>query len=269
MRHPPRETTALGDVVIPVTSQFERADCNTAMFHPVCYMQYSPALVPPQQDRKPTSWVFAQLSRRLDVPLMGNPTLAAQLPPDFTDDDVLAILAGSSRVLWEQVRDAPHGVMAEHAPGPGWLIPHNLPRVLDLAPAPIVDQFADWETRLPRADELVLINRRLIRQMNSTMRDVGNQAALTPHPTLLIHPLDAAAHEITEGDDVTIESRHGSTHAVAEITESIRRGVVSVPHGWGGPNVNALTSDIEDCDPLIGMPRYSGFPVRLRATTPA
>ena len=29
------ETTALGDVVIPVTSQFERADCNTAMFHPV------------------------------------------------------------------------------------------------------------------------------------------------------------------------------------------------------------------------------------------
>ena len=79
--------------MIPVTSQFERADCNTAMFHPVCYMQYSPALVPPQADRKPTSWVFAELSRRMGVPLMSNAELAAQLPDDFTDDDVLAVLA--------------------------------------------------------------------------------------------------------------------------------------------------------------------------------
>jgi len=266
------ETTALADVVLPVTSQFERADCNTAMFHPVCYMQYSPALVPPQADRKPTSWVFAQLSRRLGVPLMNNPELAAQLPDGFTDDDVLAVLAGSSRVLWEQVREAPHGVMAEHAPGPGWLIPHNLPRPLDLAPAPIVDQFTSWKEALheqmPR-DELVLVNRRLVRQMNSTMRDVGSQAQLAPHPTLLVHPDDAATYGITNGDDVVIESRHGTTHATAEVTETIRRGVVSVPHGWAGPNVNALTSDLEDCDSLTGMPRYSGFPVRVRAAQPA
>jgi anaerobic selenocysteine-containing dehydrogenase len=220
--------------------------------------------VPPQADRKPTTWVFAQLSERMGVPLMNNAELAAQLPDDFTDDDVLAVLAASSRVLWEQVREAPHGVMAEHAPGPGWLIPDNLPRPLDLAPAPIVEQLAHWEQHLPRADELVLVNRRLVRQMNSTMRDVGRQAQLAPHPTLLVHPDDAATYGITDGDHVVIESRHGSTHATAEVTETIRRGVVSVPHGWAGPNVNALTSDLEDCDPLTGMPRYSGFPVRVR-----
>ena len=61
-------------------------------------------LVPPDADRKPTSWVFAELSKRIGVPLMNNAELAAQLPDDFTDDDVLAVLAASSRVLWEQVR---------------------------------------------------------------------------------------------------------------------------------------------------------------------
>lgn len=61
-----------------------------------------------------------------------------------------------------------------------------------------------------------------------------------------------------------VASRHGATRARAEVTEAIGRGVVSVPHGWDGPNVNALTADDEDCDPLTGMPRYSGFPVVLR-----
>jgi hypothetical protein len=44
--------------------------------------------------------------------------------------------------------------------------------------------------------------------------------------------------------------------------------VVSVPHGFdgaAGPNVNDLTSDTDACDPLTGMPRYSGFPVTVRA----
>lgn len=258
------ETTDLATVVLPVTSQFERADCNTAMFHPVVYVQYTPPLVPPAGDRKPTSWVFAELSRQMDVPVLGDPALAARLPDGFTDDDVLALLAAGSRVPWDQVRAAPHGVLADDAPGPGWLIPHGLPRRLDLAPRPIVVQFAESDRHLPREGELVLVNRRLVRQMNSTLRDVGRQATLAPHPTLLVHPDDAAALGIRDGDEVEVASRHGATRARAEVTEAIRRGVVSIPHGWDGPNVNALTANDEDCDPLTGMPRYSGFPVVLR-----
>ena len=270
------ETTELATVVLPVTSQFERADCNTAMFHPVVYMQYSPALVPAQADRKPTSWVFARLSARMDVPVMGNAALAEQLaatasgPDGFTDDDVLAVLTAQARAPWAEVKAAPHGVLASDAPGPGWLIPHNLPRRLDLSPAPIVDQFAQWEAGLPAPGELVLVNRRLVRQMNTTMRDVGNQSGLAPYPTLLVHPDDAAALGVRDGDAVEIESAHGRTAARAEVSDAIRRGAVSVPHGFDGvmgPNVNDLTSDTDACDPLTGMPRYSGFPVRVRPLT--
>jgi anaerobic selenocysteine-containing dehydrogenase len=229
-------------------------------------MQYTPPLVPPQADRKPTTWVFAQLSKRMGVPVLGNPALADQLGDDFTDDDVLAVLAAQSRAPWPEVKAAPHGLMAPEHPGPGWLIPHNLPRKLDLAPAPIVEQFARWEPPRPSAapGDVVLVNRRLVRQVNSTMRDVGMQATLAPYPTLLVHPRDARAFGIADGEAVEVESAYGCTTATAEVTEAIRPGAVSVPHGWGGPNVNALTSDTVECDPLTGMPRYSGFPVTVR-----
>jgi anaerobic selenocysteine-containing dehydrogenase len=180
------------------------------------------------------------------------------------------VLTAAARVPWAEVVAAPHGVLAPDAPGPGWLIPHNLPRRLDLAPAPVVEQFAQWEAGLPAPGELVLVNRRLVRQMNTTMRDVGAQSGLAPYPTLLVHPDDAAALGVRDGDAVEIESAHGRTAARAEVSDTIRRGAVSVPHGFDGelgPNVNALTSDTDACDPLTGMPRYSGFPVRIRPLT--
>jgi len=74
-----------------------------------------------------------------------------------------------------------------------------------------------------------------------------------------------------DGDEVEITSAHGTTTARAEVSTTIRPGAVSVPHGFdgvGAPNVNALTSDTADCDPRTGMPRYSGFPVRVRALAP-
>jgi len=257
------ETTELADVVFPVTSQFERADLNTGLFFPEPYMQYTAPMVAPAGDRKPTSWVFAELSRRMGVPVMGDAALAAGLPEDFTDDDVLEVMAGESRIPWSDVRDAVHGVRVPQAPAPGWLIPDLLPGLLDLAPAPLVGQFEAWAAAEPDGS-LVLVNRRLPRQMNSTLRDVGAQATLGPLPTVLVHPDDAAANGVRAGEEVLVESRYGSAAASVEVTETIRRGVVSIPHGWGAPNVNDLTSTTEELDPLTAMPRFSGFPVTLR-----
>lgn len=258
------ETTELASVVLPVTGQFERSDLNGAMFFPQTYVQYVPPVVPPGADRRPTTWIFGELSRRMGIPVMGDARVDATLADGFTDDDVLAVVAAGARVPWDEIRAAPHGILVEDAPGPGWMVPDLLPRKLDLAPAPLVGQFATWDRHLPGDGELVLVNRRLSRQMNSTMRDVGRQAELAPFPTLLVHPEDAAVLGVADGDDVVVASRHGESRARAEVTDSIRRGVVSVPHGWGVPNVNQLTSDTEDCDELTGMPRYSGIPVTVR-----
>ena len=122
------ETTELADVVFPVTSQFERADLNTGLFFPEPYMQYIAPMVAPAGDRKPTSWVFAELSRRMGVPVMGDAALAAGLPEDFTDDDVLEVMAGESRIPWsDRPRRGPRRAGAAGA-GAGLVDPRPAPR---------------------------------------------------------------------------------------------------------------------------------------------
>jgi len=39
---------------------------------------------------------------------------------------------------------------------------------------------------------------------------------------------------------------------------------VAIAHGWGSPNVSALTSAEADVDPLTGMVRQGGVPVEVR-----
>ena len=57
----------------------------------------------------------------------------------------------------------------------------------------------------------------------------------------------------------------GSTDAPVGMTAAIRPGVVSLPHAWGAPGVNRLTSATADVEPLTGMPRFSGVPVEVTA----
>ena len=69
--------------------------------------------------------------------------------------------------------------------------------------------------------------------------------------TVLVHPDDAAARGLADGVHVTVRSRVGEVRIEAQVSDEIRPGVVSVPHGWGGRdgagesaagvNVNVLT----------------------------
>ncbi|MGD9796447.1 MAG: molybdopterin dinucleotide binding domain-containing protein, partial [Acidimicrobiia bacterium] len=109
-------------------------------------------------------------------------------------------------------------------------------------------------------------NRRLPQQMNSMLSelDPSRPAARSTRPTLLIHPDDADEHDLIEGEPAVVRSAHGETTAVTERSTAMRRGVVSIPHGFGTPEVNRLTSDTVGVDPLTGMPRFSGLAVTVR-----
>jgi anaerobic selenocysteine-containing dehydrogenase len=80
---------------------------------------------------------------------------------------------------------------------------------------------------------------------------------------VLLNPVDAAAVGVQDGEQVVVRSGRGEIVGVARVDESVRRGVVSVPHGHEHANVNYLT-DIRKLDPLTGMALYSGFPVTVR-----
>src|SRR5262249_26301001 len=67
-------------------------------------------------------------------------------------------------------------------------------------------------------------------------------------PSVELHPDDAAARGIADGDAVVVEDGRGWFGVRARVTDGVRRGVVVSPKGhWGkfaaGRNVNHTTSD--------------------------
>ena len=59
-----------------------------------------------------------------------------------------------------------------------------------------------------------------------------------------------------------ISTADGSCRAVVEVTDAIRTGVVSIPHGFGAANVNEMITTA-GADPLSGMTIVSGLPVEV------
>jgi anaerobic selenocysteine-containing dehydrogenase len=90
--------------------------------------------------------------------------------------------------------------------------------------------------------------------------------------TMRMHPVDATLLNIGEGARVICESALDSLEAVVTIDDSVRPGVVTLPHGYGmrykeseplGPALNRITSR-QHCDPLTRTPFHKYVPVRIR-----
>lgn len=126
-------------------------------------------------------------------------------------------------------------------------------------------------------DALVLVGRRDLRSNNSWMHNVGVLVKGRARCTLQVHPDDAARLGLVDGADAEVRSRVGAVVAPVEITADLRRGVVSLPHGWGhdrpgsstavassrpGVNSNLLT-DPRGIDPLSGNAVLNGIPVTV------
>ena len=95
--------------------------------------------------------------------------------------------------------------------------------------------------------------------------------------TLLMHPDDAESRGLESGAVVEVVSRTGRVRAPLEVSDEMKPGVVSLPHGWGhhragtrmaiaaaspGASLNDVT-DEERVDALSGNAALSGVPVRV------
>jgi anaerobic selenocysteine-containing dehydrogenase len=125
------------------------------------------------------------------------------------------------------------------------------------------------------AEGLVLIGRRDLRSNNSWMHNSLRLVKGKPRCTLYMHPDDAAARGVADGQAVDIKTRVGAIRAPVEITTAVMPGVVSLPHGWGhdrpgaqlgvaarhaGVSVNDVTDETL-IDPSCGTAVLSGIRV--------
>ncbi len=153
---------------------------------------------------------------------------------------------------------------------------------VDLAPQPLLGDLPRLEKALAEgefsADRLVLIGRRQLRGCNSWLHNApGMMAGRQRRCTVLMNPADAASRSLRDGQQVTIASRVGSVAVPLELDDGMMPGVVSLPHGWGhsetnavlgvarkhrGVSINDLT-DPEHIDRLTGNAGLSGVPVEV------
>ena len=75
-----------------------------------------------------------------------------------------------------------------------------------------------------------------------------------PKPVVRLHPDDAEARGIVEGDQVRIFNQFGEIVMDAEVTNLVLPGVIDVFHGWHQANINLLTT--RDFCPITGFPPF-------------
>jgi anaerobic selenocysteine-containing dehydrogenase len=181
-----------------------------------------------------------------------------------------------------QVEGHPHGLdLGELQPGrlPERL--HTPDKTIRCLPDAIPAELARFAAQMAQtpADSLLLIGRRHLRSNNSWLHNSKRLLKGPDRCTLMIHPDDAEARGIADGQPVTISSRVGAVTAPAELTDSVMPGTVSLPHGWGhgragvqlsvaktrpGVSLNDLT-DRQRFDPLSGNAALNGTPVTVLA----
>ncbi|MFE2526348.1 molybdopterin oxidoreductase family protein [Streptomyces sp. NPDC059382] len=178
----------------------------------------------------------------------------------------------------DALRKRPHGIdlgpLSPRLPG---VLKTRTGRI-ELLPDPIAAELPRLRAALvERPAALVLVGRRHLRSNNSWLHNVPALVGGSNRCTLQVHPQDADRLGLTDGGRARITADGGSLDVPVEITDAVRTGVVSLPHGWGhdragsrlsvatavpGANVNQLL-DGSRLDPLSGTAVLNGFPVEL------
>jgi anaerobic selenocysteine-containing dehydrogenase len=264
------------------------------------YAQYTPAVAtPPEGAEVVEEWeLFYGLAKRLGLPLAirpspltGTTSEAETVPIDMlqapTTDEIFEILTRTARVPLSEVKRHPHGaffpdaaiVVAEREPGwEGRLDVGNPEMLADLEGFArglhVVEENREFPYRL--------VCRRLLHTYNSSGQDLEQLRRRWPYNPAFMHPDDLAREGFEGGDLIEITSENGAIRGVVQPDATLREGLVSMPHSFGGlprhqdKNVRELGSNpgrllrVDDgVDRYTGQPRMSNLPVQVHAVEPA
>jgi anaerobic selenocysteine-containing dehydrogenase len=268
------------DIVLPATTNYENLGYQR---YPGGYCQLRQKVIDPIEEAKSGYTFLATLAKGLGY---------GDLFP-ATDEDRLKFALETGPVSLEELKAHPEGVKFDagrqeyrkYAKGllrkggePGFETPSGkvelassvlekygydaLPVYVEPTEGPL------GSPELYRKYPLVLnTGARLQSAFRSQHLNIPGLLKLQPKPQVLIHPVDAEARGIENGDKVWVESPRGRVGFWAKVTDDMMTGQVEVnvgggspihPEGWREANANYLT-DYENRDPISGFPVYKAL----------
>ncbi len=176
--------------------------------------------------------------------------------------------------LFRAIVDSPSGTLiSRHRIEDVWSLIKTPDRRIRLAVPEMLAELDALARETPSSEDwpfILMAGERRSYNANQIYRDPAWRK-VDPHGALRLHPDDAAALGLGDGDRATVESERGAIEVVVELDDSVRRGVATLPHGYGtryrggapvGPELNRLTSAAH-CDPLTRTPYHKYVPARI------
>ena len=260
------DTTDYADIVLPATTFFEHKELQTAYGH--YYLQISkPAIDPPGECRSNVE-VFRTLALR-----MGFDEPCFRESVDEMMDMALASenpwLKGIDRIRLEEKRHLrlnfanSESEAGQNNPRPflpfaegGFQTPSGKAELFNPALAaqgldPVAEFVPPEECRQsPRAGTfpLELLARKADNFLNSTFSNLPSLQRMEECGMLDLHPSDAEARGIRDGDAVRLFNSRGEIRLRARVDGAVQPGVVAATLNWAkltpqGTNINSLTSE--------------------------
>ena len=266
------DTTDYADYILPATTFLEHTDIQGAYGH--YFVQLSEQAIAPPGEARSNVWLFSQLAQRMgfeeecfrDTP----ETLIRQALRIGADGQANGHSgnAGMEHITLEDLKEHGHIPLGFHlSPETAPFQPYTSGRVptpsgkvefysetllaqgLDPLPGfkpPAESRFGELAKRFP----LEFLGRKADNYMNSTFANLDGHRKMEARKSqrLEMHPADAEARGIVDGDAVRIWNDRGEITLTALINASLPGGVVAGQLDWAklsasGGNVNALTSE--------------------------
>lgn len=298
------ETTRHADIILPPVGPFEKShyDMFYHTYDTINWAAYNPPLFKPEAPGYSDFEIMGSWLRRFAIKKAKGPWQKAKayvlgaLSKLLTVEIILdlglrfgpygkGLNPFSNGLSLKKLKAHPHGIFLGE---PERQLPDALfteDKKIDAAPEVILadlprlkSHWLDGEIGYDSAEYDLVIISRLTKRTLGWMHHSERLVKGPPTCTLFIHPDDASARDVVDGNMVSITSAVGTIEVEIEVTDDVMPGVVCMPHAWGhtrkgtrqrvanahpGASLNDIT-DHNKMDELTGNAIVHGVPVKVK-----
>jgi anaerobic selenocysteine-containing dehydrogenase len=250
------ETARMADIVLPATTFLEHDDVYRGGGHQ--YIILGPKLVEPPGECRNNHDVIAALAKRVGATHLGFDMTPRELIDQMLQVSKRGTLAELEADRWIDCQ--PPFRQAHYLDGFAWpdgkfrfkpdwpTVPFRSPyHCGPVDEMPTLPDFWDAVEAADAAHPFRLATSPARGFLNSTFNETPTSIASEKRPTVLMHPDDAAANKVSDGDFVVLGNERGEVRLHVRLFDGVRHGVLIAESIWpnsayvDGCGINSLT----------------------------
>jgi formate dehydrogenase major subunit len=247
------ETAKLATVVLPAASFLEKSGTFTNGERRV---QRVNQVVDPIEGTKSDGQIIVDIMNRMGYPQQ-------DYHPEWVLEEISRIVPFFEGIKWDELgKNGKQWPVAKDGKGTEILHTETFKR----GKGKFV--YTDWKeseeiiTNGKEYPYIITTNRELEHYNCGAMTRRTNNVKILTDDVLMINPLDAAKHNIAEGDMVCVESPRGKVDVRARITDEVKPGILSSTFHFPDVMLNNITSNVTDTEALC--PEYKVVACNIR-----